>query len=138
MANVEEDKLLQQYFNTGTKLKSDSPTSCYNRGQIKDLSVEAFMMTNLSVIFLKKEVLSTQEQVLPCGLLECKCESTSLDPFAFIWNAPHNCIVKLFDRKVKMIKYSSKINQYFFISERDKDDVINFYRTNVESLFYSL
>ena len=94
------------------------------------------MMTNLSVNFLEKKVLNTQGQVLPCGLLECECESTSLDPFAYTWNAPHNCIVKkLFDRKVKMINYSSKINQYFFISEPDKNDVINIYRTNVESLF---
>ena len=82
-AKIEEDKLLQQYFNTGTKLESDSRTSCDKRGQIKHLSVETFMMkTNLSVNFLKKEVMNTQGQVLPCGLLEGGCESTSLDPFA--------------------------------------------------------
>ena len=42
-AKIEEEKL-QQYFNTGTKLESDSLTSCDKRGQIKHLSVETFMM----------------------------------------------------------------------------------------------
>ena len=39
---------------------------------------------------------------LPCELKERGCETTSLDPFAYSWDVPQNCIVtKLFTQNAK-------------------------------------
>ena len=75
-AKMKENEKLLQYYNTGTNLADDSPTSCDTRGQIKHISIKTFMTkANLSVDFQKKHVRNAQGMVLPCGRLEGGCES---------------------------------------------------------------
>ena len=46
---------------------------------------------------------------LPCELKEGGCETTSLDPFAYSWKVPQNCIVtKLLTQVAEMIKFTNE------------------------------
>ena len=63
------------------------------------------------------KVLSDSAQVLPCALEELGCETTSLDPYAYIWDYPDNCVLSVFRTKeVNMVKQGTK---YYIISGHD-------------------
>ena len=40
------------------------------------------------------------DQLLPCDLDELGCKSTSLDPYAYNWKAPENCILSGLKRRL--------------------------------------
>ena len=60
-----------------------------------------------------EKVLSDSAQVLPCALEELGCETTSLNPYAYIWDYPENCVLSVLQtEEVKMVKQGT-INTFF-------------------------
>ena len=54
---------------------------------------------------------------LPCPLDEPGCDTTSFDPYAYTWDAPHNCIFAIHRKEdVNMIK--QRKNNYYIVSGR--------------------
>ena len=54
--------------------------------------------------------------------MEGGCETTTLDPFAYTWDTPENCVMtKILTQEAKMLKYplstNRNENQFFLISE---------------------
>ena len=63
------------------------------------------------------KVLSDFVQVLPCALEELGCETTSLDPYAYIWDYPDNCVLSILrTEEVYMVKQGTK---FYIISGPD-------------------
>ena len=59
-------------------------------------------------------VLSDSAQVLPCELEELGCETTSLDPYAYIWDYADNCVLSVLRTEdVNIVKQGTK---YYIIS----------------------
>ena len=98
------------------------------------------------------KVLSDSAQVLPCALEELGCETTSLDPYAYIWDYPDNCVLSILrTEEVNMVKHGTK---YYVISGPDSStkfvfEVKNspqkhcgkptdFYPTNYDSLYIAI
>ena len=98
------------------------------------------------------KVLSDSAQVLPCALEGLGCETTSLDPYAYIWDYPNNCVLSaLRPEDVNMVKQGRK---YYINSGPDSTtkfvfEVKNntqkhcgkptdFYPTNYDSLYVAL
>ena len=63
------------------------------------------------------KVLSDMGLILPCALEELGCETTSLDPYAYIWDSPDNCVFSILRAEdVNMVKQDRK---YYVISGKD-------------------
>ena len=70
--------------------------------------------TTLKVRMTTGKILSDSAQVLPCALEERGCKTTSLDPYAYIWDYPDNCILTVLRTEdVNMAKQGTK---YYFSS----------------------
>ena len=114
------DGSILQHRNEGTSLEGDSSTACKNRGQVKHYSYETHMQkVQLKVNLETKQVQNPYGIPLSRSVLEGGCESASLDPYAYTWDMPENCVVtKLFSQKAKMVKYSNKLDhpQYHILS----------------------
>ena len=55
-------------------------------------------------------MLSDSAQVLPRALEELGCETTSLDPYAYIWDYPDNCVSSVLRTEyVYMVKQGTNI-----------------------------
>ena len=55
------------------------------------------------------KVISDSAQVLPCALEELGCETTSLDPYAYKWDYPDNCVLSVLRTEdVNMVKQGTK------------------------------
>ena len=73
--------------------------------------------TTLNVRMSTGKVLSDSAQVLPCALEELGCETTSLDPYAYIWDYPDNCVLSVHrTEEVNMVKQGTK---FYIISGHD-------------------
>ena len=73
--------------------------------------------TTLKVRMSTGKVLSDSAQVLPCALEELGCETTSLDPYAYIWDYPDNGVLSVLRTEdVNMVKQGTK---YYIISGPD-------------------
>ena len=73
--------------------------------------------TNLKVTMENGKVLSDMGLILPCALEELGCETTSLDPYAYIWDYPDNCVLSILRTEdVNMVKRARK---YYVISGKD-------------------
>ena len=51
--------------------------------------------TTLNVTLESGKVLSDTALILPCALEELRCETTSLHPYAYIWDYPDNCAISI-------------------------------------------
>ena len=61
--------------------------------------------------------LSDTGLILPCALEELGCETTSLDPYAYIWDHPNNCAISILrTEEVNMVKQGKT---YYVISGTD-------------------
>ena len=70
--------------------------------------------TTLKVTLENGKVLSDSGLILPCALEELGCETTSLDPYAYIWDYPDNCAISILrTEEVNMVKQGKK---YYVIS----------------------
>ena len=55
--------------------------------------------------------------ILPCALDEIGCETISLEPYAYIWDYPENCVLSVLrTEEVNMVKQDTK---YYVISGKD-------------------
>ena len=83
---------------------------CTARGWItRDTFLPHMQRTKLKVRMSTGKVLSDSAQVLPCALEELGCETTSLDPYAYIWDYPDNCVLsELRTEEVNMVKQGTK------------------------------
>ena len=105
--------------------------------------------TTLKVTMENGKVLSDMRLILPYDLEELGCETTSLDPYAYIWDYPNNCVLSVLrTEEVNMVKQDTK---YYVISGKDSTSKIVFevknnpqkhcgkpppiYPTNYDSLF---
>ena len=65
--------------------------------------------TTLKVILSNGKVLSDSAQVLPCTMEEIGCKTTSLDPYAYIWDYPDNYVLSVLrTENVNMVKQETK------------------------------
>ena len=95
------DQFLEVKYDTKDPiLKTDGFTSddnrnhCNARGWItRDTFLPHMQRTALKVRMSTGKVLSDSAQVLSCALEELGCETTSLDPYAYIWVYPDNCVL---------------------------------------------
>ena len=70
--------------------------------------------TTLKVRMSTGKDLSDSAQVLPCALEKLGRETISLDPYAYIWDYPDNCVLSLLRTEdVNMVKQRTK---YYIIS----------------------
>ena len=111
----------------GTKdpiVKTDGSTSdsnrnhCNVRGWItRDTFLPHMQRTTLKVRMSTVKVLSDSAQVLPCALEELGFETTSLDPYAYIWDHLDNCVLSVLRTEdVNMVKRGTK---FYIISGPD-------------------
>ena len=91
---------------------------CTARGWItRGTFLPHMQRTTLKVRMSTEKVLSDSAQVLPCALEELGCETTSLDPYAYIWDYPDNCLLSVLrTEEVNMVKERAK---YYIISGLD-------------------
>ena len=65
--------------------------------------------TTLKVTIENGKVLPDRGLILPCAIEELGCETTSLDPYAYIWDYPDNRVLSILRRKdVNMVKLDRK------------------------------
>ena len=88
---------------------------CNSLGWVtRDTFLPHMQRTTPKVRMSTGEVLSDSAQLLPCALEELGCETTSLDPYAYIWDYPDNCVLSaLRNEDVNMVKQGAK---YYKIS----------------------
>ena len=91
---------------------------CKTRGWIsRDTFITHMQKTTLKVTMENGKRLSDMGLILPCALEELGCETTSLDPYAYIWDYPDNCVPSVLrTEEVNMVKQDTK---YYVISGKD-------------------
>ena len=119
------DQFLAVEYDTNDPIvKTDGSTSdsnrnhCNVRGWItRDTFLPHLQRTTFKVRMSTGKVLSDFAQVLPCALEELGCETTSLDPYAYIWDYQDNCVLSVLQTEdVNMVKQGTK---YYVISGPD-------------------
>ena len=66
------------------------------------------------------KIFNRNDQLLPCDLDELGCESTSLDPYAYTWKAPENCILSVLKEDyAHMLKND---NHYYIVSQNTSEN----------------
>ena len=66
------------------------------------------------------KIFNRNDQLLPCDWDELGCESTSLDPYAYTWKAPENCILSVLKEDyAHMIKND---NYYYIVSRNTSEN----------------
>ena len=138
---------------TDGSTSDDNRNHCTSRGWItRDTFLPHTQRTTLKVRMSTGKVLSDSAQVLPCALEELGCETTSLDPYAYIWDYPDNCVLSVLrTEKFSMVKQGTK---YYIISGPDSTTKIVFevknnpqkhcgkptdiYPTNYDSLYVAI
>ena len=97
------------FVQTDGSTSDNSSIHCNSRGWITRNTFRPHMQrTTLKVRKSTGNVLSDSAQVLPCALEELGCE-TSLDPYAYIWDYPDNCVMSVFrTESVNVVKQGTK------------------------------
>ena len=119
--NQADQFLAVDYDTKNPTVKSDDSTSgtsrshCNARGWITlDTFLPQKQRAKLRVRMSTGKVLSDSAQVLSRALEELGCETTSLDPYAYIWDYPNNCVLTVLrTEEVNMVKQGTK---YFIFS----------------------
>ena len=74
------------------------------RGWItRDTFLPHLQTTSLKVTLENGKVLSDTGLILPCALEELGCETTSLEPFAYIWDYPDNYAISILHTKLRKL-----------------------------------
>ena len=83
---------------------------CKTRGWIsRDTFIIHMQKTTLKVTMENGKVLCDMGLILPCALEELGCETTSLDPYAYISDYPDNCVLSVLrTEEVNMVKQDTK------------------------------
>ena len=83
----------------------------------RDTFLPHMQRTIIKVRMSTGKVLSDSAQVLPSALEELGCETTSLHPYAYIWDYPDNCVLSVLRTEdVNMVKQGIK---HYIISGPD-------------------
>ena len=130
--------------------RDDYRNECAGKSCItRDTFLPHMQTTTLKVTIESGKVLSDTGLILPCALEELGCETTLLDPYAYIWDYPDNCAISIIrTEEVNMVKQGKK---YYVISGADASSKFVFevknnpqkhgakptsiYPTNYESLY---
>ena len=81
---------------TDGSTSDDNRNHCTSRGSItRDTFLPHMQRTTMKVRMSTGKVLSDSAQVLLCALEELGCETTSLDPYVYIWDYPDNCVLSV-------------------------------------------
>ena len=108
--------LAVEYDTKNPIVKTDGSTTDSNRNHFnvrgwitRDTFLPHMQRTTLKVRLSTGKVLSDSAQVLPYALEELGCETTSLDPYAYIWDYPDNCVLLVLRTEdVNMVKQGTK------------------------------
>ena len=97
---------------TDGSTSDDNRNHCTVCGWItRDAFLPHMQRTTLKVRMSTGKVLSNPAQVLTCALEELGCETTSLDPYADIWDYTDNCVLSVLRTEdVNMVKLGTKYN----------------------------
>ena len=100
---------------TDGSANDNNQTHCTARGWIaRDTFLPHTKRTTLKVKMSTGKVLSDSAKVLPRALEELGCETTSLDPYAYIWDYPDNFVLSVLrTQEVNMVKQGTT---YYIIS----------------------
>ena len=103
----------------------DYENECDRRGWITcDTFLPHMQTTTLKVTLENGKVLSDTGLKLPGALEELGCETTSLDPYAYIWDYPDNCAISILrTEEVNMVKQGKK---YYVISGAESSSKFEF------------
>ena len=93
----------------------DYRNECEGKGCItKDTFESHIQDITLKVRIKDGKIFNRNNQLLPCDLEELGCESTTLDPYAYTWKAPENCILSVLkEDHAHMLKND---NHYYIVS----------------------
>ena len=102
----------------------DYRSECDGRGWItRDTFLPHVQTTTLKVTLEKGKVLSDAGLISPCALEELGFETTSIDPYVFIWDYTDNCAISiLLIEEVNMVKQGKK---YYVISGADSSSKLH-------------
>ena len=73
--------------------------------------------TTLKVRMSTGKILSNSAQLLPNALKELGCETTSLVPYAYIWDYPDNCVLSVL--RTEVVNMAKQGTKYYTISAPD-------------------
>ena len=116
-----KDPIVKTYGDTSDDYRNE----CDGKGWItRDTFLPHMQTTTLKVTLENGKVLSDIGLILPCALEELGCETTSLDPYAYIWDYPDNCAISILRTEVvNMVKQGKK---YYVISGADSSSKLVF------------
>ena len=157
--NLADQFLAVEYDTKDPIVKTDGSTSDSNRNHwnvhrwiTRDTFLPHMQRTTLKVRMSTGKVLPDSAQVLPCALEELGCETTSFDPYAYIWDYPDNCVLSVLRTgDVNMVKQRTI---FYIISRPDSATKFvfevkknpqkhcgkptNIYPTNYDSLYVAI
>ena len=97
-----QNPIVKTYGDTSDDYRNE----CDGKGWItRDAFLPHMQTTTLKNTLENGKVLSDTGLILPCALEKLGCETTSLDPYAYIWDYPENCAISILRTKeVNMVK----------------------------------
>ena len=126
------NKLTQSY--TNGKKSEENRNHCTGRSwMIKDTFESHIQDVTLPVKLRDGTVHNVNGNPLPCKLDDLGCQSTSLDPYAYIWDHPDNCVLSVLkEEHVNMIKNE---HRYHMVSTNDSSSKFLFEVKNYPQKF---
>ena len=108
----------QNSFNPTLTGKSEEYRNhCSGRSWMtKDTFESHIQEANLPVKLRDATVHNVNGNPLPCKLDDMGCQSTSLDPYAYIWDHPDNCVVSVL--KEEHVNMSRSEHRYHMVSTK--------------------
>ena len=105
---------------TGDK-SEDYRNECDGKGWItKDTFESHTQDITLKVRIKDGKIFNGNDQLLPCDLDELRGESTSLDPYAYTWKAPENCVVSVL--KEDYAHMLENDNHYYIVGQNTSEN----------------
>ena len=95
------------------------------------------------------KIFNRNDQLLPCGLDELGCESTSLDPYSYTWKTPENRILSVLkedyahmlknDNHYSIVRQNTSDTKHLFEVKNQPEHLCNkpteVYPTTFDSIF---
>ena len=99
--------------------KGDYVNECIGYEWISKDTYESHIQDiTLKVRIKDGKIFDQNDQLLPCDMDELGCESTSLDPYAYTWEAPENCKLPVLKDYAHMLKND---NHYNIVSQNSSE-----------------
>ena len=91
--------------------------------------------TTLKVRASTRKILSESAQVLPCALEEIACETTSYDPYAYIWDYLDNCVLSSVLQTEGVNMVVQETNYFINCGPRSTTKIVFEVKNNFKKLF---